>query len=65
VEEQIAKSLKIPSGEMDSLRIRKLAKDLRMSHQDFQSALDRLVLEGDLGVKSEKGRRIYRLAPLR
>jgi len=59
------KLLKIPSGEMDGLRIWKLASGLRMTDQEVQAALSQLVREGDLMFKTERGRRIYFLAPLR
>jgi len=65
VDEQSARSLNIPSGEIDSIRLRKLASDLRMPEREVQGGLDRLVAEGDLGVKTERGRRIYFLSPLR
>ncbi len=55
---QTSKILKIPSGEMDGIRIRKLAFDLRMTEQEVQGGLDRLVTEGDLTFKTERGRRI-------
>ncbi len=62
VDESTAKSLKIPSGEMDGARIRKLAFDLRMTEREVQGGLDCLVASGDLTVKTERGRRIYWLA---
>ena len=65
VDESTAKTLKIPSGEMDSLRIRKLAVELHMTEQEAQAALNQLVREGDLEFRMERGRRIYHLAPLR
>lgn len=63
VDEQTARSLKIPSGEVDGSRLRILAEKLRMSHQDLQSALDLLVVDGDLRRMTERSRRIYWLAP--
>jgi hypothetical protein len=60
-----AKSLKVSSGEMDRLRIGKLARELRMTDREIQAAFDQLVREGDLMFKTERGRRIYFLAPLR
>lgn len=65
VDEPTAKSLKIPSGEMDGIRIRKLAFDLRMTEREVQAALNQLVREGDLEFKTERSRRVYWLAPLR
>ena len=65
VDAQTSQILKIPSGEMDIPRIRKLAAKLRMTEREVQGGLDRLVAEGDLGFKTERGRRIYQLAPLR
>ena len=65
VNAQTSQILKISSGEMDGIRIRKLAFDLRMTEQEVQGGLDRLVTEGDLTFKTERGRRIYFLAPLR
>ncbi|MHB8370963.1 MAG: hypothetical protein ACYDBP_14980 [Leptospirales bacterium] len=65
VDELTARSLKIPSGEMDRLRIRKLAGELHIGEQEVQESLDQLVREGDLNSKTERGRRIYFLAPLR
>ena len=59
-----AKSLKVSSGEMDRLRIGKLARELRMTDREVQTALDQLVREGDLMIKMERGLRIYWLAPL-
>ena len=59
------KLLKIPSGEIDGIRIRKLASELRMTEREVQGGLDRLVAEEDLTFKTERGRRIYFLAPLR
>lgn len=64
VDEPTAKSLKISSGEMDGIRFRKLAFALRMTDREVQEGLDRLVTEGDLGLKTERGRRIYFLAPV-
>ena len=60
-----SQSLKIPSGEMDGARIRTLASELRMTERELRAGLDRLVAEGDLKVKTERGRRIYWLAPPR
>ena len=65
VDAQTSQILKIPSGEMDIPRIRKLAAELRMTEREVQGGLDRLVAEGDLEFKTERGRRIYQLAPLR
>ena len=65
VDAQTSQILKIPSGEMDIPRRRKLAAELRMTEREVQGGLDRLVAEGDLGFKTERGRRIYQLAPLR
>jgi len=65
VNEQTAKSHKIPSGEVDGIRIRKLAAELRMTEQEVQSALNQLVREGDLECKTERSRRVYWLSPLR
>ena len=64
VDEPTARSLKIPSGEMDRIRIRKLAGELHMGEQEVQAALDQMVKEGDLMVKTERGGRIYWLATL-
>ncbi len=65
VDAQTSQILKIPSGEMDIPRIRKLAAELRMTERAVQGGLDRLVEEGDLEFKTERSRRIYQLAPLR
>ena len=64
VDAQTSQILKILSGEMDSTRLRKLAAELRMTEREVRGGLDRLVAEGDLGFKAERGRRIYQLAPL-
>jgi len=64
VDAPTAKSLKVSSGEMDRLRIGKLARELRMPDREVQAALNQLVREGDLMVKTERGLRIYWLAPL-
>lgn len=60
-----SQSFNLPSGEMDGVRIRTLASDLRMTERELRAGLDRLVAEGDLKVKTERGRRIYWLAPPR
>ena len=65
VDAQTSQILKIPSGEMDIFRIRKLAAELRMTEREVQGGLDRLVAEGDLEFKTERSRRVYWLAPLR
>ena len=65
VDKSTANSLGIDSGEMDGVRIRTLASDLRMTERELRAGLDRLVAEGDLKVKTERGRRIYWLAPPR
>ncbi|AFS54632.1 hypothetical protein [Leptospirillum ferriphilum] len=65
VDAQTSKILKIPSGEMDATRLRKLARDLRMTDQELQAALSQLVREKDLEFRTDRGRRIYFLAPLR
>ena len=65
VDDLTAKILKIPSGAMDSVRIQTLAGSLRITDQELQSALNQLVREGDLTFKTERGRRIYGLAPIR
>ncbi len=65
VDDQTGKILKIPSGEVDGIRIRKQAFDLRMTEREVQEGLDHLVKQGDLTFKTERGRRIYFLAPLR
>jgi len=66
VDESTAKSLNIPSGEMNGARLRNLAAELRMEEMDLQTALSHLVRDGDLMSKTERGRgKIYWLAPLR
>ena len=64
VDAQTAKSLKITPGEMDEKRIQTLAVTLRMTEWEVQAGLDRLVREGDLMVKTERGRKTFWLAPL-
>ena len=65
VDEPTSQSFNLPSGEMDGARIRTLAAELRMTERELRAGLDRLVSEGDLKVKTERGRRIYWLAPPR
>ncbi|AIA31342.1 hypothetical protein [Leptospirillum ferriphilum] len=65
VDDLTANILKFPSGEMDRVRIQTLAGSLRITTQELQSALNQLVREGDLTFKTEGGRRIYGLAPIR
>ena len=65
VDDLTANILKLPSGEMDRVRIQTLAGSLRITTQELQSALNQLVREGDLTFKTERGRRIYGLAPIR
>ncbi len=60
-----SQSFNLPSGEMDGARIRTLAAELRMTERELRAGLDLLVAAGDLKVKTERGRRIYWLAPPR
>jgi len=65
VDDLTANILKIPSGEMDRVKIQTLAISLRITAQELQSALNQLVREGDLTFKTERGRRSYGFAPIR
>ena len=64
-DDRMGRVLGIESGEMDGRRVREIGAKLKISVREVQSALDQLVRDGDLMVKTGRGWRIYSLSPPR